>query len=181
MPLKSTSSRYGSVAILIHWTSALAIILALGAGLVGADTVVPLQQVAILRAHVVLGSLVLILTLLRILWWIVADRHPALPADQPHWQQLAAKAVHYAIYGVILLLGTSGITMLALSGALGNLLAGTPIPDLSGLVPRIAHGLLGRLMLLLLVGHIGAAIYHQFVRRDHLLARMGIGAEPRPN
>lgn len=175
MSLKSTPSRYGSIAILMHWTSALAVLLALGAGLVGANTADPLRQVGILRAHVLLGSLVLVLTLLRLLWWAVADRHPPLPADQPRWQQAAARAVHYATYAVILLLGSSGITML-LSGAIGDLLAGTPIPDLSGLVPRIAHGLLGRLMLALLVAHIGAALYHQFVRRDHLFARMGIGA-----
>jgi cytochrome b561 len=31
-------------------------------------------------------------------------------------------------------------------------------------------------MLALLALHVGAALWHQFVRRDHLLARMGVGA-----
>jgi len=31
-------------------------------------------------------------------------------------------------------------------------------------------------MLGLLALHIGAALYHQFIRRDRLLSRMGVGA-----
>lgn len=31
-------------------------------------------------------------------------------------------------------------------------------------------------MLVLLALHVGAALYHQFIRRDRLLARMGIGS-----
>jgi cytochrome b561 len=31
-------------------------------------------------------------------------------------------------------------------------------------------------MLVLLAFHIGAALYHQFIRRDRIFARMGVGA-----
>ena len=34
---------------------------------------------------------------------------------------------------------------------------------------------MSKLLLVLFVGHVGAALWHQYVRRDHLLARMGIG------
>ncbi len=34
---------------------------------------------------------------------------------------------------------------------------------------------MSKLLLALLAAHIGAALYHQFVRRDQLLARMGVG------
>lgn len=42
-------------------------------------------------------------------------------------------------------------------------------------MPRVAHGIMSRILLLLFVAHVGAALFHQFVRRDHLLARMGLG------
>ena len=50
-----------------------------------------------------------------------------------------------------------------------------PLPDFSELIPRAAHGIMSRILLVLLAGHVGAALWHQVVRRDHLLARMGLG------
>ena len=128
-----------------------------------------------MRGHIVLGSLVLLLTLLRIGWWIWGDRRPAPVAGQPQVQGLMASIVHYAIYAVILLMASSGIMTLVLSGALPAIIAGTALPDFSELIPRIAHGIMSKLLLVLLAGHIGAALYHQFIRRDRLLGRMGLG------
>ena len=34
-----------------------------------------------------------------------------------------------------------------------------------------------RAMLGLLALHVGAALYHQFIRRDRLMARMGVGSQ----
>ena len=172
MPAKSTATKYGSVAIAIHWTSALAVILTFGAGFVVANVN---PQPAILIAHIVLGSIVLLLTLLRIVWWVVADKRPKPAADQPRWQQMTANTVHLALYAILLLMASSGIMTLVLSGALPTLLSGGPIPDFAELVPRLAHGIMSRLLLALFVLHVAAALFHQFVRRDHLLARMGVG------
>lgn len=175
MTVKSTRERYGSVAITIHWASAAAVILAFAAGFSAANIVPPERAAAVLLAHICLGLIVFVLTLLRIVWWLVADRHPAPPADQPAWQRRAATSVHVLLYVMLVLMATSGITTLILSGALPTILAGGPVPDFSGLIPRIAHGIMSRVLLLLFVVHVGAAIYHQAIRRDRLLARMGVG------
>jgi len=176
MSLKSSSSHYGGVAVAIHWTSAAAIVFAFAAGLAAANTGDPLRVAPILFTHIGLGLLVLVLTLLRIVWWLAADRQPLPPPNQPGWQVALASIVHTAIYVAILLMAASGIATLALSGAVPQLLAGAPLPDLSQLPPRIAHGIMSRLLLALLVLHIAAAIYHQWIRGDHLLSRMGLGA-----
>jgi cytochrome b561 len=175
MTAKSTSARYGSVAILIHWTSALAVILTFAAGFVVANIAAPAQRGPILIAHIVLGSIVLVLTLLRIVWWAVADKHPPAPVDQSRWQVRTAQAVHLALYVLLILMASSGIVTVVLSGALPIILGGGPVPDFSNLIPRIAHGVMSKLLLALFVLHVGAALYHQFVRHDHLLARMGVG------
>lgn len=173
MSIKSTSTRYGSVAIAIHWTSAAAVVLAFIAGLVMANSS-PIPP-ALLVAHIVLGLSVFVLTLLRIVWWLAADDRPPLPIDQPRPQQLAAKTVHALLYVILTLMATSGITTVILSGAVPALVSGAPVPDFSDLIPRVAHGVMSKLLLVLLAGHLGAALYHQFVRHDRLLARMGIG------
>ena len=183
MSLKSTSTQYGRVAVAIHWSSALAVILAFAAGFVVANVAPPAQQGPILIAHITLGSIVFPLTLLRIAWWAVADRHPGAPASQPRWQVRTAQAVHLGFYVLLVLMGTSGIVTIVLSGAVPAILAGGPVPDLSALIPRVAHGIMSRLLLALFAVHLGAALYHQFVRHDHVLARMGVGqggSEPAP-
>ena len=135
----------------------------------------PAQQGPILIAHITLGLIVFALTLLRIVWWLAADHHLRAPADQPLWQVRAAQLVHLGLYALLILMASSGITTIILSGAGPSLLAGTALPDFSEIIPRIAHGIMSKLLLLLLVAHIGAALYHQFIRRDRLLGRMGLG------
>jgi cytochrome b561 len=176
MSLKSTPTQYGRVAVAIHWSSAIAVILTWIAGFVVADIAGPAQQAPILVAHVTLGLIVFALTLLRILWWAFADKHPGAPAGEPRWQTRAAQLVHLGLYVLLILMATSGITTLVLSGAVPTILSGGPVPDLSGLVPRIAHGVMSRILLALFVLHVAAALWHQLVKRDHLLARMGVGA-----
>jgi cytochrome b561 len=176
MSLKSTSNRYGSVAITIHWASAVGVIGALTTGLLAAGTADPAAEVVLVRGHIVLGTAVLLLTLFRICWWIWGDQRPQSVAGQPAAQEWAARIVHGAIYVTILLMASSGITTIILSGALPSIIAGTALPDFSEIVPRIAHGIMSRLMIALLVAHVAAALYHQFIRRDRLLGRMGLGA-----
>ena len=174
MSIKSTSTRYGAVAITIHWSSAIAIAMTFGLGLL-ATNADPLTEVTLVRGHIVLGSLVLILTLLRIGWWLWGDRRPEPVAGQPPMQELAARIVHYGTFAVILLMASSGIATLILSGALPAIVAGTALPDFNEVVPRLAHGVMSWVLLALLAAHIAAALYHQFVRRDRLLGRMGLG------
>jgi len=176
MSLRSSTTRYGSVAIAIHWLTALVILALFVTGLLAAGQGDPAAKLALVRFHVPLGTTVLMLTLLRIVWWWVMDRRPALPANQPDWQKFVAHAVHIALYLVILLLASSGIATLVLSGALPAIIAGTTLPDFETVLPRLVHGAASKVMLCLLVLHVGAALYHQFIRRDHLLARMGLGA-----
>jgi cytochrome b561 len=176
MSLKSTPDKYGRVAVAIHWSSATAVILTWIAGFVVAEIAPPAQQAPILLAHIALGLIVFALTLLRIMWWAVADRHPGAPAGQPLWQVRTAQLVHLGLYVLLVLMASSGITTLILSGAVPVILSGGPVPDFSALVPRIAHGLMSRILLALFVLHVGAALWHQVVKRDRLLARMGVGA-----
>ncbi len=174
MGLKSTATRYGAVAIAIHWVSGAAIIALLASGTIMAGAVGEAKR-SILPIHATIGTLVLILTLLRIVWWVWGDKRPQPIPNQPRLQELAARIVHGLLYAGIIVLGLSGIATLALSGAIPALLSGAPLPDFVGLLPRITHGLVGKAMIALLVLHVGAALYHQFIRRDHILGRMGIG------
>jgi len=98
-------------------------------------------------------------------------------AGSPHWQQRTAQVVHILLYVVILAMVASGIGMMALSGAAPIIFGGEAarLPDFWAYPPRLPHGIGARLLLALVVFHAGAALYHQFIRRDHLLRRMWFG------
>lgn len=176
MSLKSSSTRYGSVAIAIHWLAALMIVVLFATGLLAAAQVDPAAKLALLRAHIPIGAGVLLLTLFRIVWWVAVDRRPVPPAGQPAWQKFTAQAVHIGLYVVVLVAASSGIATIIVSGALPAIIGSATLPNLESVLPRAVHGVMSRVMLGLLALHIGAALYHQFIRKDRLLARMGVGA-----
>lgn len=177
MSLKSQSNRYGSVAITIHWLTALAIFGMLFSGLSAANTVDEAQKLTLLRGHAVMGSLIGVLTLFRIVWFLAFDRRPSDAPGLSRLQKGAVHAVHYGLYAVILVMVASGIGTLVLTGANLQLFgsAPLPLPDFSLAAPMTTHGIVARVLIALLIGHIGAALYHQFIKRDRLLARMGLG------
>ncbi len=177
MPARSTSDHYGSVAVTIHWLSAILILVLIGSGFRAADMQDTAAKAAILRFHVPIGLTVLLLTLARIAWWLFADKKPGSIA-MPKWQDLSARAVHLLFYIVILGMAASGIGMMVLSGAGAVLFAGAegPLPDFWDYKPRVPHGLGARLMVAAFVLHTGAALYHHFVKKDGLLKRIWYGA-----
>ena len=116
MSARSSSDRYGSVAIWIHWLSAAAIVVLFALGFAAANTGDPALKAALLKTHVPLGLFVLLLTVLRIVWWLV-DRPPAPLKGTPRWQVSTEAVVRIVIYAAVILLGASGVGLLALSGA----------------------------------------------------------------
>jgi cytochrome b561 len=177
MSWKSSTQRYGSVAIAIHWGSAAAILVQLGLGFAAARATEAGAQTGagagLLRAHVVLGIFVVALTLIRLGWWLV-DRQPPTLAGLPSWQARSERVVRVLLYLLILILGASGLATLALSGAGDILFAGASgaLPDFTRFPPMAAHIAAATALLSLAALHIVAALYHHFWRRDGLLGRM---------
>ena len=174
--MKSTINRYGSVAIAFHWASAAIILALLVLGFCAAGTLDQTTKAAILRVHVALGLSIFVITVLRLAWWIV-DRKPGRIYGMALWQAMTERIVHSLLYVTIFVMTISGIAMIALSGAGPILFGGSsqPLPNFWDYVPRVPHGLGGFVLIGLVAVHIGAALYHHFIKRDGLLARMGIG------
>lgn len=134
-----------------------------------------------LRLHVAGGISVAILTLIRAGWWLLIERKPAEPEGTPAMQATAARLMHGAFYVVIIGMAASGMVMMASSGAGPIVFGGSDdlLPNFKEFVGRVQHGMGARLTVGLVALHVGAAFYHQYILRDRILARMGIGALPR--
>lgn len=175
--MKSSATRYGTVAVALHWITALAILVLFLSGMRAGDAVLDADKVGILSVHAPLGLSVLVLTLLRILWWRVADTKPAVVGGMARWQEVASHAVHGLLYLMLVVMGASGVALFLSSGTGEVVFGGAPgpLPDLDGLALRAVHGIGATLTLVLVAVHVVAALWHQFGMRDGLMRRMWFG------
>lgn len=177
MNLKSNPERYGTLAVAIHWLSAVLILALLGSGFRAANAMDTAIKAGLLRFHIPVAIIILLLTIFRIVWWWRFDLKPLPVRGSPAWQERIARWVHIAFYVVMLGMVASGIGMMILSGAAPAVFGapGMVLPNFSDYPPRAPHGLGAFLFVALLVFHASAALYHQFVRGDGLLRRMWYG------
>jgi len=131
----------------------------------------------LLRIHKPLGIAILILAVVRL---AVRLRHPppALPADLPAVQKLAAHASHWLLYLLMLAMPLIGWAMLSAGGypvMLSDSLRLPPIFPTSPVafaVLRHMHSWFAMLLFLTFIAHMAAALYHGLIRRDGVLSSM---------
>jgi cytochrome b561 len=88
---------------------------------------------------------------------------------------LAAKAAHVALYALLIVMPVSGFLMSMYAGRGVDLLGIppllTPVPELAKQFSAV-HGFTMNLILLVVLLHAAAALWHHYVRRDATLGRM---------
>lgn len=179
MTLKSTPTRYGAVAIVLHWSAALLILMALASGF--AVEAIGREAHNVLRVHAVTGLFAGLLTLVRIAWFWLADTKPAPAPDTQPVSGFVARLVHVLMIVVPLGMTASGIGMMVLSGAGAQLLSDAPglLPQFETVRPRVPHGIGARALVAMIALHTSAALYHQLALRDRLMQRMWFARRPR--
>jgi cytochrome b561 len=122
------------------------------------------------------GGLILLLTLVRLVVR-VKTHHPAPATTGNAFLDRLAPGVHWVLYAMVLVMAGSGIAMSVLAGLPQIVFngVGTLPANFDALPPRAVHGIMAKLLMLGIAAHVAAALYHQFVRRDGLLSRMGFG------
>jgi cytochrome b561 len=182
--------RYTSVAIVLHWLIAAAVLALIAIGLTMAHgTIGPATKFKLFQLHKSIGITVLGLILVRIVWRL-GHRPPALPDTMPPVERKAAAATHLVFYLLLLGLPLTGWALVSVSPIniptiLFGLVRWPHIGVLTGLhnkAPVAAvfddvHGYGAWALLALIVLHIAAALRHHFLIGDDILARMlpGVG------
>lgn len=176
MTNQTAPKRYHPVHVTLHWLVALLVFVLLFGGLFVFPRVPNAEEAPLLGFHKMAGIFLGLFMIIRLVTRYVFKR-PA-PADAGHpvlnW---IGKIVHFLLYvGVFAMMftGDSLDEAYGLEGILkGN---GETIPENLFIYPeRILHGNLSYVMIALVVLHTGAALYHQFVRKDNLIGRMWFG------
>jgi cytochrome b561 len=179
--LKNSPTRYGNVAMTLHWLIAIAIIgmLVLGKYMHGLPRSDP-DRFMLYQLHKSIGLTILALTVLRVGWRVI-NPAPPLPASMPIWERWAAHASHFLLYALMLLIPLSGwaVASTSSSGVPTSWFGLFEVPHLPVPVTEEAHEaaeegheLFGNLMILLLLVHVAAALKHHFWDRDTVFRRM---------
>ena len=171
--------RYHPVLVFLHWLLVIMILMGLimGGNVLSETANSDPQKIAYLRIHMSMGMLILILMVVRLIVRIFTCHPPQVDIGNVVFNKLGV-VMHYLLYGVIFLMGATGIVIAIMTGLPDIIFAGSgePLPlSFGGLQARVDHGVLSLLLKVLIVVHITAFIYHQFVRKDQLFSRMWFG------
>jgi cytochrome b561 len=173
-------TRYHPILVILHWLLTLMII----GGLIIGWTVLEEtrndepSRLIVLRFHMSLGLAILGLMILRFGVRVYTRKPPHADIGNTILNR-SGVAVHWLFYAVVIAMCATGIATAYSAGLFAIVFgdSGHPLPtNISELLPRAAHGALSSILSLLILGHVGAALWHQYVRKDRLFGRMWFGS-----
>ena len=172
-------ARYHPALVALHWFLAVFIVLALALGMFVLKAIPNSspQKIEALRAHIGGGAVIAVLMIVRFAIRTLSARPAPATAGHPLLDRVA-RISHYAFYGLVAGMVATGLATALLAGLPDIVFGGSgaPLPESFTVFPtRVAHGWIAKALVALISVHVLAALYHQFVRRDGLLGRMGFG------
>lgn len=172
----TTPKRYHPVHVALHWLVAFLTIFLLAVGLLVFPRTPNAEEAQLLGVHKMAGILLGLFMMIRLITRFVFKRPP--PADAGHPAlNLIGRVVHFLLYAGVFAMMFSGDSLDEAYGLENILKTGQgTIPENLFIYPeRALHGNLAYVMIGLVALHIGAALYHQFIRKDNLISRMWFG------
>jgi cytochrome b561 len=174
------AGQYGAIAKLFHWVTLGLILVALPLGFV-IQHVKDDSKMAFYALHESAGLTILFVALARLAWrWLSPP--PSQPNDMPKLLRTASTAVHHALYGLLILqpilgfLATNawGFPMRGATAYLGFIEFPKFMEAWESLakILSLLHSIGGWLLVVLIVLHVGGALFHHAIRRDGTLMRM---------
>ena len=170
-------TRYTAFAIALHWLMALAIAGLFALGIYMHDLPFSPAKLQLYSWHKWGGVCVFLLVCIR-LFWRLTHRPPALPEHMQGLVRVAAHAGHHILYLLMFAVPLSGWLMSSAKGFQTVLFGVLPIPDLLAKDQVLAeilqslHFALNMLLLVVVIGHVAAALKHHCIDKDDVLTRM---------
>ena len=175
--LRNDRARYGIVAQALHWSIAALVVVMFGLGWSMADLPLGQRKFELYQLHKSLGITILLLAAVRLLWRLF-NPAPPLPPHLPLWERAAARTTHALLYALLFVQPVIGFLqsnaanfpvvwwgMLRLPSVIGS-------DEAFGETLVEVHRWNSRLLLALVLVHLGAALRHHFILKDDVLRRM---------
>lgn len=176
--MPDTRAVYRPTARILHWIVALLVLATIPVGQIMTQEGLarPLQNTLYIF-HKNTGVLILLLVLAR-LGFRAFNPPPPLPASVPWWQQRIARATHWLLYVLLIVMAVSGYIRVKAGGFpieyLDALGVPSPVPKSEPLekAAQATHATVRILLIAVIALHVSAAAYHGLIRRDGVFSRM---------
>jgi cytochrome b561 len=133
--------------------------------------------------HKLAGFILLWIVVARLVYRFTRGAPPDEPTLEP-WQKAVAHLTHWGIYALLLIVPLLGWYATSLYGALGTPF-GFSLPAIAAKNEEasktvyLLHKLGAILLSLMVLAHVGAALFHHVIRKDNVLRRMMPGIKQR--
>lgn len=171
------NQKYTRTAKSLHWLMALLLIGQLALGFYMSDLPLSPDKLKIYSWHKWAGVTLFMLAFFRIMWRLT-HRTPDWPKSMSKLMQLAAHAGHFVLYALMFAIPLSGWLMSSARGIQTIYFKVLPIPDLLSKDKELAvffgdmHSILSVLLVVVILGHVAAALKHHYFDKDDVLTRM---------
>ena len=172
-----TANGYTQTARVLHWLVAAMIVLQYVLANLAEASDSRIATLALLANHKSVGITILGLAIARLAWRV---RYPApgLPAGMARWQVIASHLSHWSLYALLIAMPLTGWMMSSASNYPVSWFSMIQLPDLVAAsearadVFETVHNTLAKVLAMLALLHVFAALKHALLDRDGLLARM---------
>ncbi len=173
----SEVKRYHPAMVVLHWFLALAILgmFALGSFVLDDMENTDPKVVGLMQLHIIGGIAILVLTMVRLGIRVKRPRPAPIVTGKPLNDKLAT-GVHHLLYTLTVLVIAAGL-VLAFTADLFPILfshSGTLPKDFEKFTSHDVHGFLANFLIVVVGLHVAAALQHQFILKDNILARMSL-------
>ena len=177
MTYGTRTDHYPATSKLLHWLVAICVLTTAPVAITMTRLSEGPTRDTLYNFHKSLGVLILILMILRLINRLAVGAPIAEPGIEP-WQKTVSSVVHTSLYVLLI--------AMPIVGYIANSAYGAPTPffglfDLPPIVDKnealstplfTLHRWVGWLVIILVLIHVSAALYHHFVRGDNVLQRM---------
>jgi cytochrome b561 len=161
-------ARYHPLHVAVHWTMAILVLSTIAYVMPYLDDVPnDAAKVVPYSVHVATGAILVVLLVARL--YLRLKMPKPVPADAEHTaRNLIAKIVHFLLYVGMAGMLFIGYALFSAANMTEVLRGDGPFPqDFHAFPMREVHGAVGYTLLLIILLHFGAAMYHQFIRKDN--------------
>lgn len=199
MAIFNKRDEYGWLAIVLHWLLFVLIVGLLASGKFSASLSSDDKIGFLIGAHKQIGMAALILMLFRLLWRLVNE---TVWVSEQVIVRFLTQSAHWLMYLVVLAQAMTGVMMTQLADRSAQFLGVFTLPSFTGLGRNILsvlpsdfaqsigavgsaasqmnalHGFLGNLLIVLILLHVGYALFHHIFYHDEVLRRIFFGYKP---
>lgn len=158
---------------LLHWISALLLLMTWALILLYYNT----DNSLYIDLHKAFGNSILFWMVARLINRILIKAPPPVP--MPKWQVIISQLNHFALYALLIAMPIAGLLMSVYGGRPVNIfgLFEIPVfvtPDRSAarFYNDLHTNIIWPMIIAFTLAHIGAALYHQFIKKDNLIKRI---------